>query len=227
MIPTLIKCSAVAVTLFSACNLAVARHVNARLVYFSPSSDDPSELFTQGDTEDEFVRCQPKSSVTSDPISFQIGESGKIHFARTGKGGDVVASATVPPGVSEAVFFFLKQPAPSGKEAHYQILVVDESARALPKGGSYVCNIAPQNVRMTIGEFKYELPPGKPVYLKRPGTDDYHMAPFQVRMQSGDSWIQVKDSALRFAPTERYFIISYLEPSGSRPAVKIYKQAVR
>lgn len=199
------------------------RTVNARLVYFSPAAEDPQELFIASGKEGEFITCRPSSSVAPAPVSCPVETSGKVVFLKAAGGRDVMASATVPSGVNQAVFFFLKNPNPVGKAAPYQVLVVDESIRALPRGGGYFCNIAPRNVRVSLGEFNYELSPGKSVHVKRPKTDDYNMAPFRVFMKNNEDWMPVKDSGMRFSETERYFLISYLE-NGTRPSVKVYKQ---
>ena len=222
---SLFQCSVVAVTLVAASLQLSARTVNARLVYFSPSSDDPKEMYAVGPSEDESVTCQPTSSVTSDPVVCPVGGSGKVTFAKSATGNEVLASASVPAGVTQAVFFFLKNPDSTGNGARYQVLVVDESNRALPGGGSYVCNITPKSTRVTIGEFKYELTPGKSVLVNRPKTDPYNMAPFQVQIQNDDGWAPVKDSSMRFAEVERYFMIIFPD-RGVRPTVKIYKQPV-
>lgn len=224
MIPSF-KYSTVAVLVAAASFNAAARTVNARLVYFTPSADDPAELYVAGQTEGELVKCEPSSSVTRDPATCQVDASGKVVFFKTATGGEVVATATVPAGVSQAVFFFLRSPKPEQKNTSFQVLVADESPKVLPKGGSFACNVAPLSARLTIGEFKYELPPGKSVHLNRPKIDASNMAPFRVQIQVGDSWMPIKDSTLRFAENERYFLIIYRD-DGTRSVVKIYKQAV-
>lgn len=202
---------------------SAGRTVKARLVYFAPSPDDPSELFIAAGEEGEFITWQPSSSIAHAPVTCPVGTSGKVVFTKTAGGRDVMASASVPSGLSQAVFFFLKKPEPVGKSAPYQVLVVDESIRTLPKGGSYLCNIAPHPIRASLGEFNYELSPGKNVHIKRPKVNDYNMAPFRIFMKKNDAWSPVKDSGMRFSENERYFIISYLE-NGTRPSVKVYKQ---
>lgn len=222
MTSTLFKCFAVAFTVTVAS--AQTRNINARLVYFKQSSDDPATLYCPSATEGEFTSCTPGSSVEVDQTICPVNAAGKIVFTKTAAADQVVSTASVPAGINEAILFFLKNPTSSGTP--YQVLVVDESFKALPKGGSYICNLSRSPVRVSIGESKYELVPGKPVSAKRPEKRDaYNMASLQVVIKDGEAWSPVKNSILRFADTERYFIIPYFE-DGTRPSVKIYKQVV-
>ncbi|MES2439985.1 MAG: hypothetical protein V4584_12995 [Verrucomicrobiota bacterium] len=225
MISTFLKCAALAMTVSLASAQNEGRGVSARLVYFEQSSGDPSELFFN--RNGEFVKCSPSGSVGITPVTCPVDASGKVVFTRTGGPDQVVATATVPASVSEAVFFFLRNPA-SAKGAPYQILVADESLKTLPKGGSFVCNLTPRTARVSLGEARYVLLPGKPVFVKRPEQKDaYNMAPLQMQIQAeGEEWKNLKDTMLRFSDNERYFIVTHME-GGKQPTVKIYKQVVQ
>ncbi len=225
MISTFLKCAMVAVTATLAHAQNENRHVSARLVYFEQSSGDPSDIFYNNDGQ--FVKCTPSGSVGIAPVACPVDAAGKVVFTRTAALDQVVATANVPASISQAVFLFLRNSNP-GKTAIYQILVIDEAYKTFPKGGSFICNLSPRNARVTLGEAKYLLPPGKPVHVKRPDQKDaYNMAPLQMQIQGeGDEWNNLKDTMLRFSESERYFIITYLE-DGKRPSVKIYKQVVQ
>lgn len=224
MTPKLFKCALALILLTCAHAQNEGRRVSARLVYFQESPGNPSELFfNQGG---DFVKCSPSTSVSGAPVACPVDAAGKVTFTGATTGTPVVATANVPSSVSEAVFFFLKNSVP-GAAMTYQVLVVDESLKSLPKGGSFLCNLSPKTARVCLGEGKYMIVPGKPVYMKRPEQkDEYNMAALQVQIQAqGDEWKNLKDTMLRVSESERYFIISYLE-DGKRPAVKIYKQPV-
>lgn len=201
-----------------------ARTVSARVVYFDRTPEDPQELFVANGTEGGFTKIEPGQGVDGEPVTCPVDASGKVDFRKSQSAADIVASATVPKEVHRAVLFLLKSPSAAAGTNPYQVLVVDESTKTLPKGGGFICNLAGKSSRITLGELKYELPPGKSVSLKRPTTlDQYNMAPFQVQMQNGEAWSRVKDAMMRFSDTERYFILTYLE-NGTRPAVKVFKQ---
>lgn len=223
MIPTFLKCAVVAMIVSVAQAQNEGRSVNARLVYFLQSPGDPTELYFS--SNGEAMKCSPSGNINGTPVTCPVDASGKVVFTRAA-GGQVAATANVPASVKEAVFFFLKVPGPD-KGAPYQILVVDEALKTLPKGGSFICNLSPKNARVSLAESKYLLAPGKPVFVDRPDKkDDYNMAPLQMQIQGeGEVWKPLKDTMLRFSESERYFIVTYLE-DGRHPAVKIYKQVV-
>jgi hypothetical protein len=225
MTSKLLKCAFALILSAAAHAQNETRRVSARLVYFQESPGNISELFFNNNGE--FVKCSPSTSVSGTPVACPVDATGKVVFTGTAAGTPVVATANVPASVSEALFFFLKNSAP-GAAPTYQILVVDESLKSLPKGGSFLCNLAPKTARVSLGEGKYILVPGKPVFMKRPEQkDEYNMAALQVQTQvQDDEWKNLKDTMLRVSESERYFIFSYLE-DGKRPAVKIYKQVVQ
>ena len=200
-----------------------SRMIHARVVYFDRAQGDPQELYVTSGAEGGFSKIEPAQGVDGEPVPCPVDGAGKVNFLKSRSAADVAATAVIPQGVSRAVLFFLKNPK-AGSNA-YQVLVVDESRNAIPKGGSFICNLAGNNARLVLGELKYELPPGKSTSLKRPETlDDHNMASFQIAMQNGDSWKRVKDAMMRFSESERYFILTYLE-NGTRPAVKVFKQS--
>jgi hypothetical protein len=220
-----LTCAAAAMSLTLANAQNEGRRVNARLVYFEQSALDPTEVFYH--SNGEFVKCPPSGSVSGTPVSFPVDASGKVVFTGTAAASPVIATASVPQSVSQAVFFLLRNPDPSAA-VPYRILVADESFEALPKGGSFICNLAPNNARVSLGESKYLLPPGKPVFVKRPEEKDaYNMAALQMQIEGEpEVWKSLKDTMLRFSESERYFIVTYMR-DGRQPAVKIYKQVVR
>ncbi|MEO5713684.1 MAG: hypothetical protein ABIT37_09365 [Luteolibacter sp.] len=225
MLSTFFKCAVVAMAVSMAHAQNEGHRVSARLVYFQQSTGDPEDLYFNNNGE--FVKCSPSGSVSAPPVACPVDAAGKVIFTKTAAAGEVVAAANVPESVTQAVFLILKNPTP-GTGTPYQILVVDESFRTLAKGGSFICNLSPKNERVTLGESKLLLPPGKPVYVKRPDQKDaYNMASLQMQIQGeGDEWKNIKDTMLRFSESERYFIVSYLE-DGKQPSVKIYKQVVQ
>lgn len=225
MSPKLFKFALALILLTAAHAQNEARRVSARLVYFQESAGNPSELFFNNNGD--LVKCAPSASVSGTPVPCPVDATGKVVFTGTAAGTPVVATANVPASISQALFFFLRNSAP-GAAPTYQILVVDESLKSLPKGGSFLCNLAPKTARVSLGEGKYILVPGKPVFMKRPEQkDEYNMTALQMQIQDqGDEWKNLKDTMLRVSESERYFIFSYLE-DGKRPAVKIYKQIVQ
>lgn len=200
-----------------------ARSVNARVVYFQDSKENPVELFYASDSGD-FAKMTPNGGVGGNSVKMLVSASGQVALLKTAAAGSAVAIAHVPDGVTEAVFFLLQTPASKSTGVSYQVLVVDESIKNMPPGGGFICNIGSSATRASMGEAKYVLPPGKTAYFKRPEKrDDYNMASFQIESQENDVWKPVKDTLIRFSENERYFFIIYAETSRVT-SVRIYKQ---
>lgn len=201
------------------------RMITARVVYFQDAADNPPDLFFSS-VGGEFGKVSPSAGVGESGTKVAVDPSGQVSFLKTAAAGAPVAVAKVPSGITEAVFFLLKSPAASGQAPSYKVLVADESLKTIPRGGSFVCNIGGSAARVSLGEVKYALPPGKPAYVKRPEKrDGYNMAAFHVESQEGDAWKPVKDTMIRFSENERYFFIIYSEAGGAA-SVKIYKQFI-
>lgn len=221
MIKKFVACITLALTLPSLAQ--EGRTVNARIVYFQEANENPAELFfaTAGG---EFGKVTPTGGVGGESMKMPVDSNGQVSLLKTPALGTPVAVAKVPAGIDDVVFFLLKAPAASAQAPSYKVLVADESVRNMPRGSSFICNVGGFGSRVSLGESKYMMPPGKPAYVKRPEKrDDYNMAAFQVEAQEGEAWKPVKDTMIRFSENERYFFLIYSESGGS-PSVKIYKQ---
>ena len=199
------------------------RFINARVVYFQDAKDNPADLFYVSDSG-EFAKTTPIGGLGVSSAKMVVNASGQVELLKSASAGSTVAVAKVPTGVTDAVFFLLKSAGATSTGATYQVLVADESNKNMPRGGGFICNIAPSGARALMGGVKFELPSGKTAYFKRPEKlDGYNMASFQVESQENGAWKPIKDTMLRFSENERYFFIVYRE-AGTDPTVKIYKQ---
>lgn len=221
MIKTLLACSALVLALPSFAQ--EARTIRARVVYFQEANENPSDLFHLA-AGGEYRKTTPTSGVGGESTEMQVDASGQVSLLKTPAPGTPVAVAKVPGGVSDAIFFLLRNPAASAQAPSYKVLVADESVKNMPRGSSFVCNIGGFGSRVSLGGSGYLMPPGKPAYVKQPEKRDaYNMAAFQVEAQEGQAWKPVKDTMIRFSESERYFFLIYSEAGGG-PSVKIYKQ---
>jgi hypothetical protein len=223
MITTLLKSVVVLFTISIACGQG-ARSVAARIVYFQDSPENPKELFYRSDKSGEFLKVAAGSSIGDEPVPLPVTEEGKIFLSRTGAENQVAATAVISSEVTKAILFLFRSSAP-GAPPSYRVFAVDENLKNFPKGGCYLGNLTSQTVRLTLGEFKYEMLPGKTVAVKQPKTDSYKMAPLQIRIQNAAEWSDVKDTMMRFSDSERYIIFVYSEDG--TPSAKIYKQTLQ
>lgn len=228
MIPrTLALLLALGATATSVLGQSPERSFRGRFVYFERFAQNPAKLYVPGPVKGEPIEVEPSLGVGTEPVLCPLDASGKLVISADEGGERVVATATVPRGVEQAVLFMLADPGGSGAGPRYRVLVVDESINGFPKGGAFICNLAPDDSRFEIGESKVQLRPGQSDTLGRPeGIDEYNMAPFRVWIRKGETWADVKDSLLRCSEKERYFLFTLVSRTGARPTVKIYKQAV-
>ncbi|MEO8616835.1 MAG: hypothetical protein ABI600_16965, partial [Luteolibacter sp.] len=202
------------------------RIVKCRLVAFEKPAESPPELFAAASSKGEFTRNTISLSIDAALVDYVVPASGKLAFrAAAAENSPVVATATIPEK-ADRVYLFLMPAAPGGTQL-FRIIPVEESDKTTPEGGAFVCNISSHNSRVTMGEFKYELLPGKSVSVPQPTRlDEYNMAPLNIQLDGAEGWTAVKDSMTRFSKRERYFMFTYVEPKLGRPMVKIYQQVV-
>ena len=205
---------------------AQTRPVACKLVCFAKVPNAPEILYTKTGKDGEFTPAPLSLSINTKPVDLFVGENGKISFLN-GQAEDsaVVATATIPRNVKEAYLFMIPV-APGGTEL-FNVVILPQSEKTTPVGGAYFCNIAPSKVRMSVGEHKYELLPGKVVSIPQPAQrDKYNMVEMSLMMERENEWVSMKDNMTRFSSRDRYFVFTYLHPRYKRPMVKIYKQSV-
>lgn len=205
---------------------ASPRIVKCRLVAFEKAAGSPTELYSRSLVKGELIKNQVSLSIDAVPVEYPVAENGKLVFlAAEDTESPVVATATLPKNASR--FILLLIPSSTGGKSGYRIIPIEESAKNTPVGGAYICNISSTNARVTMGEFKYELLPGKSVSIAQPKKrDEYNMAPLSIQLSGNGKWVSVKDSTTRFSKRDRYFMFTYVKPKLNRPMVKIYQQSV-
>ena len=202
-----------------------AKSLKLRVIFFEPSSDDPTELYVPNDGKGAFLQVKPGSSIGSDKISCPLSSSGKITFSKSRNATDVIAVAEIPPEVMEANLFFVKREKPDAGQPLYDVVVVDNSRAAIPDGGLAAANATDSPLKVTVGTESGEVAPGKHFIARRPDDrDEYNMAPFNVSIKQGADWKTLKNNTMRYAEAERYFVIIHSPSKTSRPTVRIYKQ---
>lgn len=217
-------CAALAAPL-SAFAQTGARTIKARVVYLEPSPKDPAELFVSSSGHGKFAKLSPGASIGQDKVDCPVSSSGKMEFTTSKDSKDPVAVAEIPSSLSDANLFLYKRDKPAEGESIYQVAAIDNSRKALPDGGTFVLNLTSSDVQVKVGDQSGEATAGKSHAVKRPeARDEYNMAPFMLRIKSGEAWKPLKDSMMRFSEAERYFVIVHQPAKGGRAQVKIYKQ---
>ncbi|WP_367873755.1 hypothetical protein [Luteolibacter sp. Populi] len=171
------------------------------------------------------VACTvPIATLSPDTACFAKGEAMAFVAASDRK---LVATATIPAGVTSAILVFI--PAPKPAQVPWKVLVIDDSAKTLPDAGAFVANLYNQEVRFVLGASKIMLKAGTSHSLPRPEPrDEFNMAPvvFQFQ-QKQDKWATASESMLRFVPGARYLMFAYVDPASGRPRIMTCKDSYR
>lgn len=149
-------------------------------------------------------------------------QDGVLEF-RMADGGLPAASARLPGPLKSAILVFV--PAADAQGAlPWKMVVIDDSERNFPPGGTMVANFHNGEIRVAIGEGRATLEPGGMRALPLPERrDDFRMAPVLVQFEQDGKWRTVSESMLRFLPSIRYLICAYVDPVSKRPRISTYQ----
>ncbi|MGD7654294.1 MAG: hypothetical protein ACQCXQ_13830 [Verrucomicrobiales bacterium] len=205
---------------------ASPRMVKCRLVGFERAPGHPSHLYARSAVEGEFIKNRVSLSIDAVPVDYPVPANGALSFLEAGdEESAVVATARIPKNAKQLLLFLI--PSDDAGRPIYKVLPIEESEKNTPVGGAFICNISKHNARVTMGEHKYKLPPGKSISISQPKVrNEYNMAPLSIELFGGERWVSLKDSTTRFSKRDRYFMFTYVKQNLKRPMVKIYQQSV-
>ncbi len=200
--------------------------LKARFVYIEKAADDPAEIYTNDAKESApAVKLPVSGEIAGEAVACPvIGR--KIALYKSDSRTELMATVEVADGATrEVVIFLVKNPKPEEGGA-YLAMLAEGSLKAMPPGASFFGNLSSGTARVTLAEVPKELAAGKSIIAKRPEKrDDFNMAPVVVEVEDGGKWRKMKESMLRFAESDRYFILAY-PVAGRPPAVKVLKQTL-
>lgn len=156
--------------------------------------------------------------VSGDTLTFALPENqdGETIYKTIGEG-------KLPGGNRLAAIFI-----PSGKsDKPYNVLVLDETEANFPLGSTTVVNLAPEPVRITLGEHDNTVAAGKvakiPIATK---INELKQATFRlyVPTKSEKKWRAVSSTVWRALPTFRNLAIAYQNPRTGRTSVNCYQE---
>ncbi len=130
----------------------------------------------------------------------------------------LAASVKLPPNIKQAVVVVL--PAPAGSKPAYRLEIIDDSAKAFPKGESRIISLVPMEMSIEVGEHKLTIPPG--VITRVPAVtkvDAYNMAQTSFRSKEGDSWVTFTERQLQYLDGFRRVFIVHLGPGAIQPTI--------
>lgn len=134
---------------------------------------------------------------------------------------NLVASAPVPDGIERAVALIF--PADGKSKLSYRMIVLDDSAKAFPKGATRVLNMTSLSLAMKAGEHSVKLPSGKlsavPPVKK---VDHMNRAPTAFYREGDDEipWVLFAERPMPFSLNARNLIIVYGMPNLKAPRLR-------
>lgn len=130
----------------------------------------------------------------------------------------LAASCKLPPNIKRAMVVVL--PSPAGTKPAYRMVLIDDSAKAFPKGESRVLPLVGVETAIQAGEHKLPIHPGKitnvPPVMKR---NEFNMAQTNFYYKQGESWVPFTERQLQFLDACRRLFIVHVTPGALQPSV--------
>lgn len=158
----------------------------------------------------------PTSAISKPVPCFATGDTLKFI---AGSDRSPLANVTIPASIKAAILLFVPA-AKTGSSLPWRVFVIEDSEKNFPDGGAFVANFHTDDVRFIIGEHKMQLPSGKFSGVSPPTKrDDFNMVPVAFQFQREETWRDASETMLRFLPSFRYLMITFVEPDSGRPKV--------
>jgi hypothetical protein len=130
----------------------------------------------------------------------------------------LVASVKLPSGIRQAIVVVV--PEPAGSSPAYRMELIDDSAKAFPKGESRVLSRVAMETTLEAGEHKLTLPPGgitRVPPVKK--VDEFNMAQTDFSFQQSGSSVAFSQRQLQFLDACRRIFIIHATPGSLQPTV--------
>jgi hypothetical protein len=130
----------------------------------------------------------------------------------------LAASVKLPPGIQRAIVVVL--PAPAGGKPAYRMLVIEDSDKAFPYGGSLALSLVGVETAIQAGEHRLPVHPGKiasvPPVRK---VNEFNMAQTNFHYRHGGSWVTFTERQLQYVDACRRLFIIHATPGALQPTV--------
>ena len=130
----------------------------------------------------------------------------------------LAASCKLPPDIKRAMVVVL--PAPAGTKPAYRMVLIDDSAKAFPKGESRALPLVGVETAIQAGEHKLPIHPGKitnvPPVRK---VNEFNMAQTNFYYKQGETWVPFTERQLQYLDAYRRVFIIHVTPGALQPTV--------
>ena len=130
----------------------------------------------------------------------------------------LAASVKLPSGIQQAIVVVV--PEPAGSSPAYRMELIDDSAKAFPKGESRVLSRVAMETTLEAGEHKLTLPPGgitRVPPVKK--VDEFNMAQTDFSFQQSGSSVAFSQRQLQFLDAYRRIFIIHATPGSLQPTI--------
>jgi len=130
----------------------------------------------------------------------------------------LAASVKLPPNIKRAMVVVL--PSPAGTKPAYRMVLIDDSAKAFPKGESRALPLVSVETAIQAGEHKLPIHPGKitnvPPVRK---VNEFNMAQTNFYYKQGETWVPFTERQLQYLDAYRRVFIIHVTPGALQPSV--------
>lgn len=132
---------------------------------------------------------------------------------------NLAGTVTVPADIRRAIVFIL--PAGDKAKTPYQLMVLDDSFAAFPKGESRVINMTALPLAVQGGEHKMEVPAGKIVHLPSVAkVNDLNQAQTLFYRKAETGWVLLSERPMQYTPEIRNIFLMFLMPNVAEPQIR-------
>lgn len=130
----------------------------------------------------------------------------------------LAASVKLPPDLKRAMVVVV--PAPADTKPAYRMVVIDDSAKAFPKGESRVLPLIAVETAIQAGEHRLPIHPGKITSVPPVReVNEYNMAQTNFYYKQGEAWVPFTERQLQFLDACRRLFIVHVTPGALQPVV--------
>lgn len=131
----------------------------------------------------------------------------------------LAATGTVPQGVKQAIVLIL--PAAPGAKLPYQLMILNDSLAAFPKGESRVVNMTRLPLAIRAGEHAKEVPPAKITTVPQvTKVNDLNQAQTTFYRRDGKQWILLSERPTQYTADVRNIFLMFLLPNIEEPQIR-------
>ncbi|MBC7979069.1 MAG: hypothetical protein H7Y36_00730 [Armatimonadetes bacterium] len=196
------------------------RTVDCHFLCFQRDGENTAKLSVR-QKDDQVVTCPLPLELVSKGFPL-IPNRGVIDFIKGLDDKVPAARARIPADVKKALIVFIAAPLEKAP-LRYDTFVLDFSSKGFPKDGSMVVNLYAGDIRVSIGEHRAQIKPGKTAGFERPEKrNDFNMSGVRIEFQELAMWNEVTDTTGRFPSGQQQLFFAFWDPRNQSPSCRSF-----